>query len=165
MSRARFGGVNQAIDILERAGYRDFRGNRASCPHCEGRRRHTVSIRGELYYCHRCQQGGNVRTLARRQGLKLPPPRIRLADKSKAAFRKWLAVKMAEMADRERKLYRRAELAKVALSYYPDMEPAWAALAEWYHAERALTIFWQSATDKVGRYWLYRFWRKYRCAH
>jgi hypothetical protein len=41
------------------------------------------------------------------------------------------------------------------------MEPAWNALAEWHHAERSFTVFWQSATDKIGRYWLYRFWRKY----
>jgi len=103
------------IGILERAGYRDFRGNRATCPHCEGRGRHTVSIQGELFFCHRCHQGGNVRSLARRQGLKLPPPRIRLADKPKAEFRKWLAMKMTMMADQERKLYRRAEWAKAAL--------------------------------------------------
>jgi hypothetical protein len=47
--------------------------------------------------------------------LKLPPPRIRLADKPKAEFRKWLAMKMTMMADQERKLYRRAEWAKAAL--------------------------------------------------
>jgi hypothetical protein len=72
---------------------------------------------------------------------------------------------MTELADREYKLHHHAELAKVALSYYPDMEPAWAVLADWHHAERAFTTFWQSATDKVGRYWLYRSWRKYHCAH
>jgi hypothetical protein len=157
--------VANPIDILERAGFRDFRANRATCPYCEGHRRHTVSIRGELYYCHRCQQGGNVRTLARRQGLKLALPRIRLADKPKAAFRKWLTIKMTELADQERKLYRQAEWAKAALSCCPDMERAWAALADWYHAERAFTTFWQSATDNIGRYWLYRAWRKQNCAN
>jgi hypothetical protein len=74
-------------------------------------------------------------------------------------------MKVTELADQERKLYRRAEWAKVALSYYPDMEPAWAALADWYHAERGFLIFWKSATDKIGRYWLYRAWRKYNLAH
>jgi hypothetical protein len=153
------------IDILERAGFRDFRGNRATCPHCEGRRRHTVSVRGELFYCHRCQRGGNVRRLARQQGLKLSSPRIRLADRPKTEFRKWLSVKMAELANQERRLYRRAEWAKVVLSYYPDMEPAWNALADWYHAERAFLSFWESATDRIGRYWLYRSWRKHYFAH
>jgi hypothetical protein len=68
---------------------------------------------------------------------------------------------MTELADQERKLFRRAEWAKAALSNYPDMEPAWNALADWHHAERTFTTFWQSATDKVGRYWLYRAWRKH----
>jgi len=145
--------------LLTNAGFQ-VRNSRATCPFCEGHRKFTVAIHGELYYCHRCQRGGNVRTLARAQGLNLPPRRIRKADKAKAAFRAWLSQKMNEMSRAEYRLHQRAKWAKVALSFYPDFEPAWEALAAWHHAEQQFQTFWQSASDKCGRYWLYRNWRK-----
>ena len=150
--------------ILERAGY-VIRGKRATCPHCKGNRRQTVAIHGDLFYCHRCARGGNVRTLARGQGIKLPPPCLRLADRPKQEFRTWIGMKMAELANLERKFYQRAEWAKAALAYYPDMQCAWDALADWCHARHTFITFWQSASDKVGRYWLYRTWRKQHRAY
>jgi hypothetical protein len=145
--------------ILTSARFR-VRGKRADCPFCEGHRRLTVSLHGELYYCHRCQRGGNVRGLARSRGLTLPPPRVRKANGPKLAFRAWLAAKMSEMTNRERRLARRAEWAKAALAFYPDHEGAWEALAAWHRSERVFAMFWESASDKCGRYWLYRNWRK-----
>jgi hypothetical protein len=148
--------------ILEAAGFQ-VRGTRADCPSCEGRGKLTVAIHGELFFCHRCHRGGSVRQLARSQGLNVPRARVRKGNGPKLAFRAWLSGKMAEMADRERRLARRAEWAKAALVHSPDSEPAWAALADWHHAERQFQTFWQSATDNTGRYWLYRQWRKH-CA-
>jgi hypothetical protein len=145
--------------ILERSGFR-IRCRRADCPFCEGHSRLTVAIRSELYFCHRCHRGGSVRSLARRQGLSLPAPRIKKANLPKARFRAWLSAKMIEMGNTERRLYRRAQFAQAALSDFSDMEAAWAVLAECYDRERDFEIFWERATDKIGRYWLYRQWRK-----
>ena len=146
--------------ILESAGFQ-VRGTRATCPFCEGRRKLTVAIHGELFYCHRCQRGGNVRQLARSQGLNLPPPRVRKANGPKLAFRAWLSAKMSQMANLECQLARRAEWAKAALAFYPDHEAAWEALARWHHSERMFAMFWESASDKTGRFWMYRQWRKH----
>jgi hypothetical protein len=152
--------VNQATSaILEQAGF-VLRGRRATCPYCEGRRGSTVAITDDLYYCHRCHRGGHVRSLARQLGHALPPPRTRKTNIPKTQFRAWLTNKMQQLTNEERRLSRRAEWAKAALTFYPDMQEAWTALAAWYHAERNFKIFWESASDNVGRYWLYRAWRK-----
>jgi hypothetical protein len=145
--------------VWEAAGF-ELRGNRATCPFCEGDRNLTVAIRGELFYCHRCHRGGNIRQLAGSHGVTLPPPRVRKADKPKAAFRAWLSAKMTKMALREHRTYRRAVWAAVALSDVPDFEPAWSALADWYHAERYFRLFWESTSDRLGRLELYKSWRR-----
>jgi len=146
-------------NLLGRVGF-GIRGSRANCPYCEGRSRLTVRIGpGPVFFCHRCKRGGNDRTLARTQGLRLPPRRVRLADKPKQQFKAWLSRKMSAMAREELRLHRRAKWAAGALSFYPDHEVAWSALAEWHHCEYEFSVFWQSATDATGRYWMYRAWR------
>ena len=154
-----FDSVNVAA-ILGRFGFR-VKGTRADCPFCEGHSRLTVAIRGELYFCHRCHRGGTVRQLARRQGIKLPPPRLRLADIPKNQFRQWLAEKMTALSKQEWRLHCRVRWARVCLKYFPEHEAAWTLLAELYHMERQFEMFWQSVSDRVGRYGLYRAWRKY----
>ncbi len=59
-------------ELLERSGYR-IHGRRADCVHCKGQSRLTASFTDELYYCHRCGRGGNLRTLARELGLETGP--------------------------------------------------------------------------------------------
>jgi hypothetical protein len=148
--------------ILEREGF-EIRGRRATCPYCgpqHTRRSLTVAIHGELFFCHRCHRGGSVRTLGRKQGIALPAPRVRLADRPKAEFRAWLSAKYGEMADLEYRLRRKAALAHIALGYFPDFAPAWNALAELYHHEHQLSVFFESACDKIGRYGMYRHWRR-----
>ena len=155
--------VNNVHAILVRAGFQ-LRRNRATCPYCrDGHKRPglTVAIHGDLFFCHRCKRGGSVRGLARGQGIELPPPRIRKADAPKAAFRTWLADRMTELSREEWRLRRGAQLANVALRYFPDMELAWDALAAFHHRERFFITLWESASDKIGRYWLYRMWRKH----
>ena len=144
--------------ILSRAGYQ-IRNKRATCPYCEGRSKLTVAIAGDLFYCHRCQRGGSVRSLARVQGISLPPARLRKANIPKLQFRAWLSRNLSELGNEERGIARRALWAAVALSFFPDMEIAWTALAKWYHNRHRFEMFSQSASDRVGRYWMYRQWR------
>jgi hypothetical protein len=146
--------------ILTRAGF-EIRNNRATCPFCEGHSRFTVAIRGELYFCHRCHRGGSVRSLAREQGMALAPPRSRKANVPKAAFRTWLLQKMTELGDEERRAYRKYLWAVHALSFCTEFQPAWESLAWFYSRRRVWETFWESASDRVGRYWLYRAWRKH----
>jgi hypothetical protein len=40
------------------------------------------------------------------------------------------------------------------------MDEAWQALADYYHRQHFFEQFWIHASDKVGRFWLYRAWRK-----
>ncbi len=148
--------------ILERAGFQQIRGPRASCAFCEGSRKLTVAITDDgLWYCHRCHRGGNVRSLAKQQGVSIPPPRIRKADIPKARFRKWLSQKMTEMSREQYELTRQWRYALAALKFFPDMEEAWQALATYYHRQRYFQVFWESAGDNIGRYWLYRNWRRH----
>ncbi len=147
------------LHVFERAGYR-IRNNRADCPSCEGHARLTVAIHGDLFFCHRCHRGGNVRELARSQGLQFPQRRLRLADLPKKWFRQWLSEKSSEMAQRERRLYRQASYAHACLQFYPQHEGAWEVLRELYSEQRRFQRFWGLASDRIGRFQLYRWWRR-----
>lgn len=146
--------------ILASAGYQNFRYNRSDCPHCSGHRHLTVAIRGDLYYCHRCQRGGHVRSLARARGLSLPPVRTRKADLPKSQFRAWLKEKRAELSNTEHELARDARHAAVALQDCPDFALGWEILARWYDAKQEFETFWEAASDRAGQFGLYRAWRR-----
>ena len=149
------------VAILTRAGYR-VRGKRADCPTCAGGSRLTVSFTTDgRFFCFRCGKGGHIRQLARRQGLSLSEPRIGKASIKKMEFKRWLARKTSEMSREEHWLSRRREYAVAALEFFPDMPEAWQALADYYHAEQTFAEFWQHCSDRCGRYWLYRHWRKF----
>ena len=163
--------VNVA-DILTAAGYK-IRGRRAGCPHCSGHSKLTVSFTDDgRFYCHRCATGGTICGLARSRGFSLPPARIRRADIPKKQFRDWLRQKMSEMSERENKLVRQWRYALDTLGHRHDsqvwsqakktmaMDEAWSALADYYHRERCFQEFWLHASDNVGRFWMYRTWRK-----
>jgi hypothetical protein len=147
--------------LLTAAGY-EVRGNRFNC-RCEGGARLTGSLSEEkdVAYCHRCHARFTARSLASGQGVTLPPARIKRTRIVRRQFSEWLKAKRAELCDRERRLARRAEWAKVALESFPDMECAWGVLAEWYHARQAIETFWESIQGRVGLYWLYRAWRRF----
>ena len=149
--------------VLVSAGFKNFRRDRCDCAYCAGGSQLTVSIREDkgLYHCFRCGRGGSVRSLARTQGLNLPPPRMLLADRPKVEFRAWLHRKMTEMATLEYRLHEKLKWARVCLRYYPEHEGAWEILRQWYDLEHELRIFWESACDKIGRYWMYRAWRSH----
>lgn len=158
---AHHGEVNNVAAILTRAGF-EIRNNRATCPFCEGTRKFTVAVSiSGLWYCHRCRRGGSVRSLAREQGMALAPPRSRKANMPKAAFRTWLFQKMTELGNEERRAYRKYPWAVYALSGCTEFQPAWEFLAWFYSRRRVWETFWESASDRVGRYWLYGAWRKH----
>jgi len=110
---ARGCGENEGRRLLERRGYHLSRkGRRATCPHCTNGRRHdftvAVSANGQLFNCHRCHKGGNVRSLRPAFQFGQPKVRIRKADIPKRQFREWLAARMTELGNRERRMERKA---------------------------------------------------------
>jgi len=149
-----------AVNILAAAGYR-VRGRRADCPSCKGHSALTVSFSREFFFCHRCKSGGRIRDLAHRQGIELPPARLRRADVPRVAFRTWLSRMMTTLGNEERRAYKKRDWAVAALYFYRDYWPAWNYLAWFYDRVRVWEWFWVCATDKVGRFELYRMWRKY----
>jgi len=145
--------------LLQSAGF-TVQGNRASCVHCNGTARLTVSFTADVAFCHRCKWAQNKVQLARGLGRTVHAEESthRRARLRVEAFRKWLSAKYSELANRERRLARRAEWAKVALIYFPDFEAAWEALAQWYHQRRALEAWFEIAQCKEGRIELFKHW-------
>lgn len=126
-------------DLLERAGFR-IRGRRADCPHCQGHSRLTVSFNDEVAFCHRCQWRGNVRTLSRELCVPIAPETQEHRERraQAARFSAWANNCYMILVSRLRHLTVRAELAKNVLIRFPDCEPGWGALANFYHNEASL---------------------------
>jgi hypothetical protein len=150
-----YSGSPGLADLLAQAGYR-VRGRRADCVGCEGRSRLTVSFNDEVYYCHRCGRAGNARTLARDLGVPIAPEthEARVKRDRAAQFSEWVDTLHLILSRHLRLLRSRAELAKNVLNAYPDCDPAWSALAEFYHSEaKLLAALDQLACEKVSQ-WL-----------
>jgi hypothetical protein len=77
-------------------------------------------------------------------------------------FFEWLKEKMTELSKEEHRLHKKASLAVAALSFAElrEFEPAWEALRKLHDRERSFEHFWSLATNKLGRYRLYRYWRR-----
>lgn len=127
-------------DLLARQGFR-IRGSRADCTHCRGTARLTVSFNDTVAYCHRCHWTANARQLQRALGETPSPENLqqKQARARIAAFEKWVNRVHAEIAAEYRYLARVAERAKQVLSRFPNCDPAWEALANFYHREAALS--------------------------
>ena len=122
-----------------------------------------VTLAKGLYFCHRCNKGGKIQNLAPAFSFASSPVRIRTADIKKREFQQWLDSRMKELGDRERRLGQRAALAGQVLQNrvpWPVDQMAWAVLADWYKSQRTFETFWQDATDRCGRFGLYRQWRR-----
>jgi len=137
--------VDQSTDdfysLLERAGF-EVRGTRANCPFCEGSSRLTVRIGpGDVYYCHRCHGSGNTRTLLRRFGLPLAPESREVRERRalENRFDQWCDKRQKILAKEFHTLSRRAHRAGIALTFYPDWDAAWNALAMFYDREAELS--------------------------
>lgn len=154
--QARGGAALPAMaELLERAGFR-VRGRRADCIHCDGHSRLTVSFTAEVAFCHRCHWTANVRTLSRELGVPIALETREAREKRHRAvqFSEWVSTLHLILSRRLRLLTRRAELARNVLDAYPECEPAWAALADLYHAEAELFgALDQLACEKVSQ-WL-----------
>jgi hypothetical protein len=140
--------------LLERAGFH-IRGRRADCIHCEGSARLTVSFNDEVAHCHRCKWSANVRTLSRDLGLPLAPLTQEVRDRRDrdAKFSEWQNTVHLILVRRWRTLTRRAELAKAVLVQFPDCEPAWSALADFYDGEATFTAAFEFlACEKLPNY-------------
>ena len=131
--------VNVMQDLLTQAGFK-VKGRRAKCAHCSGTSRLTVSFTDEVAYCHRCHWTANATQMARSQG-RTVTRKIGLARHRKRQFEQWVSSTYGEMARVEWELSRKASLAIKVLIRFPDCEPAWTALASWYHAEYKLAVF------------------------
>jgi hypothetical protein len=136
----------------------EVRHSRFHCPHCDGHARWTGSFSEakQCGFCHRCKAKITVRSLT---GLAFAPRNPGAARIRQAQFRKWLSEMMSEQSRREYRLHQRAKLAMATLEQYPDCEPAWAVLEEWHQAQRAFTRFWECASDRIGRFEVYKTWR------
>jgi hypothetical protein len=141
-------------DLLERVGFR-IRGRRADCIHCEGHSRLTVSFNDEVAFCHRCKWTRNVRTLSRELGLPVAPlaPEMRETRDQHEQLAEWSnTVHMILMRD-WRYLTLRAEFAKQVLAGVPACEPAWGALADFYHSEAGFAAAFEFlACEKLPQY-------------
>jgi hypothetical protein len=153
--RRKSGGVFAPLsELLERAGSR-IRGRRADCIHCEGHSRLTVSFNNEVAYCHRCKWTGNARTLARELGLPLEPLTREIHEKREQhdRFTEWERTIYLLLMRGWRSLTRRAELAKQVLLRFPDCDPAWRALADFYHSESTFSAAFEFLScDKLPQY-------------
>ena len=148
-------------ELLEQAGFR-VRGNRANCVHCEGTSRFTVAFTDSVAFCHRCKWTANARSLGANLGRTVAPesPEQRRDRLVIARFKAWLSAKYRELANEERHLASRAQLAKKLLAVFPDCEPAWSALARWHHAEQRFQSFFELAQCRSGRRELFKGWVK-----
>ena len=140
--------------LLEQAGCH-IRGRRADCLYCEGSSRLTVSFNDEVGYCHRCHWTRNVRTLAHDLRITLTPEtRERREQRQRAAlFSEWVNTCHEILIRHLNRFTRRAELAKAALRQFPDCEPAWSALADFYNSESIFSAAFELLScDKLPQY-------------
>jgi hypothetical protein len=125
--------------LLQEAGYR-ISGNRADCRNCRGGSRLTVSFTSEVAYCHRCHWTANAAILAKGLGKSVEPlsPEKRKAKAKAARFGEWVDAQHNQVASQYRYLGRMSAIARAVLVRFPDCEPAWCALARFYHSEARL---------------------------
>lgn len=136
--------------LLIRAGFRIRTSKRADCVHCSGRSRGTVSYNRDVAHCFRCGWAANIRILARHLGLPDSDPRkylklqedaIRRARTEKMinVFEAWRQPRICHVSNRFRHLGRVAVRAEEVLRSFPDCDPAWGALALYYHQTARLS--------------------------
>lgn len=153
--------------LLEAHGCRIRTAGRADCADCAGRSRATVAFTAEVAFCHRCQWRASRFTLARQLGvighnaesireLRGQERRRRSLESILAAFENWREARLRETTSRYRVLGLQAALACQVLSRWPECDPAWNALARFYHDEARLcsVLDWLAFTK--ASVWLHR---------
>ncbi len=148
--------------LLVRAGFRVRSSKRADCAYCAGNSRGTVAFTSEVAFCHRCHWTASRRALAR--GLAPRHPAQDNQEKGRhfsawlkpcpdaAKFASWREARIRELTDRYRALGRKAARAHRVLKIFPECEPAWEALARFYHQRAPLETALDFLTcAKAGR--------------
>jgi hypothetical protein len=136
-------------DLLERSGFRLRGRNRADCIHCAGHSVGTVSYTTEVAYCHRCAWSANSVLLRKQLGLLPSDPESKRRARAEAhqrasclriikRFAVWRETNIQMYSTELRRMGRNAVIAMEVLNRYPDCEPAWDALARFYHREAEL---------------------------
>jgi hypothetical protein len=154
-------------ELLERGGFGIRSATRADCAYCTGRSRGTVAFTDAVAFCHRCHWKANRIGLARRLGLLSADPntlrrlrretRHRQATESTlASFERWREARLRETTSRYRVLGRQAAIARQVLEHWRECEPAWNALARFYHAEAKLCAVLDWLTFTKASIWLDR---------
>jgi hypothetical protein len=171
-------------DLLERAGFRIRSANRADCAHCRGRSIRTVGYTTEVAHCFRCGWAANRVRLARELGLFTNDPvvreRLHVEARHRRAvrltllqFQNWRDGKLRLLSEEYKKLGEQAAFAHRVLLRWPDCEPAWDALARFYHAEAGLLAALDFLTFAKASDWLesdatpvqvFETWRRLRAA-
>lgn len=167
--------------LLEQAGFRLRGERRADCAHCQGASQGTVSFTDEVAFCHRCQWRANRLTLARDLGVLRANRRdlselqyqarhwARLDNEIKR-FESWRQAHIREVSDSFLTLSRLAARASEVLTTFRDCEPAWDALARFYHSEMRLSATFDWLTFAKAGAWLevdstpaevFEAWRRY----
>jgi hypothetical protein len=152
-------------ELLERAGFGIRSATRADCAYCRGRSRGTVAFTDTLAFCHRCHWKANHIRLARQLGLlsaNLETQRRlheeaahrRRIDSVLNAFVCWREERLHGVTNRYRQLGRQAGLAQRVLQRWPECEPAWDALARFYHQEAKLCAALDWLTFAKASVWL-----------
>lgn|GEM_PF-4876395 len=145
--------------LLERAGYRVV-GGRAQCPSCEGSSRLTVAVGDGVAYCHRagCHRYETLRSLSHKLGLPVPKETAahREARQCVERFADWISTCERVLIDHLWRLRARARWAHVARGYYPELEEAWDALADLYHAESEIMGALDCLAGKTMSRWVER---------
>jgi hypothetical protein len=158
-------------ELLDRAGFKIRGPKRATCVHCSGRDRTTVAYTDEVAYCHRCGWRANKITLARGLGLLSndPATRARLhrervererREAKSRPFEAWRGNCQRMLTDRFRRLGQKAELARQVLARFPECEPAWEALARFYHGEAELSAALELLSFEKCSVWIEQPMRK-----
>src|SRR5688572_17467598 len=109
--------MTELLDLLQQAGHRPPKhGSKWICASCPPGKIPALKVDAEVYYCHRCQVGGNVITLRRELGLETVRPRRTLEQrrlkrcarvlsalvrKWEKSQRRWLSVQLRNAMDRE----------------------------------------------------------------
>jgi hypothetical protein len=154
-------------DLLERAGFRIRSANRADCAHCSGSSIQTVGYTSELSHCFRCGWAANRFGLAKHLGLLRNDPitraKLRVEGRHRRAvestlgrFENWRERRMRRLSTQYRALGRQALLAHEVLLRWPACEPAWDALARFYHAEARLLVAFDFLAFAKASNWLER---------
>ena len=167
--------------LLRDAGFVLRGASRADCAHCHGHSRGTVVFSSEVAFCHRCKWRANIVMLAREAGLLHSDPQSMASIRDRARrrqrlefqmqkFESWREGQIRRVSDYYRRQWRAANQAAQVLAELQDCEPAWCALARFYHAQARLSAILDWLMFAKASNWLdadstavevYESWRRY----